>query len=133
MQRHELSQSEWETLKPLLPKGGRGRPTSSKQDRKFINAVLFWAKTGVPWRDLPRRYGSWKTVYNRFNNWSAAGHWERIFKTLRVEIDQDASMADGTIVRAHQHAAGGKGGPEISKLAVQSEAGQPRFMLSWTV
>src|SRR3954468_19294585 len=107
MQRHELSHHEWQRLQPLLPTG-IGRPTTANADRRFINAVLFWAKTGVPWRDLPRRYGPWKTVFNRYNNWSAKGHWKTIFKALCVDVDLDASMADGTIVRAHQHAAGGK-------------------------
>jgi transposase len=67
-------------------------------------------KTGCPWRDLPERYGTWKTIYNRFANWSRAGHFERIFKALRMKGDKRGSLLDATIARAHQDAAGGKGG-----------------------
>jgi len=67
-------------------------------------------KTGCPWRDLPERYGNWKTVYNRFANWSRAGHFASIFKALRVKVDTRGSLLDATIARAHQDAAGGKGG-----------------------
>jgi transposase len=106
--RHELSDQQWERIKEFLPTR-RGRP-SKKGNRSFINAVLFWAKTGIPWRDLPKRYGPWKTVFSRFDRWAKRGVWEKLFKELQVDIDPDGSMADASIVRAHQHAAGGKGG-----------------------
>lgn len=108
MQRHELSDSEWQKLTPLLVRG-RGRP-SPRNDRDFINAVIWIAKTGAPWRDLPERFGSWKTVYNRFNTWSKRGVWTKIFKALQIDVDEDGSMVDASVIRAHQHAAGGKGG-----------------------
>ena len=81
----------------------------------FIDAVLYRAKTGIPWRDLPERFGPWKSIYNRFNNWSKAGIWEILFAAVQVdpddlEIEDEVSIVDATIVRAHQHAAGGKGG-----------------------
>jgi transposase len=81
-------------------------------DREFINAVLHRAKTGCPWRDLPERFGPWKSVYNRFNNWSASGIWERLFAALDFELCDpvEDTIVDATIVRAHQAAAGGKGG-----------------------
>jgi transposase len=60
-------------------------------DRTFIDTVLYRAKTGVPWRDLPERFGSWKTVFNRFSNWSRRGHWATIFKALQIEVDEAGS------------------------------------------
>jgi transposase len=109
MHRHELTDQQWHRLEPLLPRHGR---RSTRGDRTFINAVLFLMKTGCPWRDLPERYGNWKTVYNRFANWSRAGHWESIFKALRIKVDRRGSLLDATIARAHQDAAGGKGGSD---------------------
>jgi len=107
MHRHELTDAQWRKLFPLLPHHGR---RSTRGDRVFLNAVLFVMKTGCPWRDLPERYGNWKTVYNRFANWSRAGHFENIFKALRLKVDKRGSLLDATIARAHQDAAGGKGG-----------------------
>lgn len=75
-----------------------------------MNAVVFALMTGTPWRDLPERYGNWKTVYNRFALGSKAGRFERIFRALQVQIDRTGSLVDATIARAHQDAAGGKGG-----------------------
>src|SRR4051812_11495119 len=66
----------------------------------------------MPWRDLPERFGPWKSVYNRFNNWAKKGHWEVIFKELQLEVDEVGSIVDGSAVRAHQDASGGKGGPK---------------------
>ena len=72
--------------------------------------MLYRAKTGVPWRDLPERFGPWKSVYNRFANWARKGHWETIFHERQYEVDEVGSIVDGSVVRAHQDASGGKGG-----------------------
>lgn len=93
----------------LLPKRRQG-PRSKLGDRLFIEAVLYRAKTGMPWRDLPERFGPWKSVYNRFANWADRGVWLRIFKELQLELDEVGSIIDGSVVRAHQDASGGKGG-----------------------
>ena len=122
--RHELSDEQWERIKGLLPER-RGRP-SKRGDRRFINGVLFWAKTGVPWRDLPKRYGPWQTVFNRFDRWAKRGIWAKIFKEVQVDIDPDGSMVDATIVRTHQHAAGAKGGPMAKPWADLGVASPPR-------
>ena len=74
-----------------------------------MDAVLYRAKTGLPWRDLPERFGPWKSVYNRFPNWARKGHWATIFKDLQLKIDEMGSIVDGSVVRAHQDASGGKG------------------------
>ncbi len=109
MARHALTDEQWARLEPLLPRRSQGRK-SMRGDRLFIDAVLFRAKTGIQWRDLPERFGPWKTVYNRFSNWAAKDHWARIFRELQLEVDETGSIVNGSVIRAHQDAAGGKGG-----------------------
>jgi putative transposase len=87
-------------------------------------------KTGAPWRDIPERYGPWKTIYNRFARWAARGIWEQVFKRLRIEVDDVGSLLDGSVVRAHQDAAGGKGGPNAMLWAALEEAFRPSSMPS---
>ena len=87
MRRHALTDEQWVRLKPLVPKPKRG-PSSTRGDRLFIDAVLYRAKTGVPWRDLPERFGPWKSVYNRFSNWARKGHWQTIFRELQYELEE---------------------------------------------
>jgi transposase len=136
MHRHELTDKEWRVIEPLLPPR-RGR-RSIKGDRRFISAVYWLTRTGCPWRDLPRRYGNWKSVYNRFNNWSKRGIWERLFKAVQLDPDpavprdEDASILDGSNVRAHLDAAGGKGGPNTMLWDVLVEVLGPRSMRSST-
>lgn len=125
MHRHALSDEQWERLRPVLPKQRHG-PESKIGERQFIEAVLYRAKTGVPWRDLPERFGPWKSVYNRFNNGSKHGHFTRIFKALRVKVDKTGSIVDGSSVRAHQDAAGGKGGSSSIVWVVVEEASRRR-------
>jgi transposase len=79
-------------------------------DRNFIEAVLWWRRTGVPWRDLPEDFGPWKTVFKCFDRWSKRGKWTRLFDALRTDPDDEWHSLDSTINRAHPHAAGGKGG-----------------------
>jgi transposase len=129
MHRHALSDEQWKRLRKLLPRARRG-PKSSLGDRQFIDAVLYRAKTGVPWRDLPERFGPWKTVYNRFSNWAKRGVWARVFKALQLKVDQTGSIVDATIVRAHQDASGGKGGSNEMLWAILEEAFHPRSTLS---
>jgi len=124
MRRHALTDEQWERLQPLLP-SPKGR-RSTRGDRDFIDAVLYRAKTGVPWRDLPERFGPWKSVFNRFNNWSRRGVWKRLFKELRIRVDKTGSIVDGSSVRAHQDAAGGKGGSSPTVWVVVEEVSRPR-------
>ena len=109
MRRHALSDEQWQQLQQVLPRQKAG-PASIRGDRLFIEAVLYRVRTGVPWRDLPERYGPWKSVYNRFSNWARKGHWETLFRELQLEVDDIGSIVDGSVVRAHQDASGGKGG-----------------------
>jgi transposase len=122
MHRHELTEEQWRRIEPLLPQHGR---RSMLGDRNFLNAVFFLMKTGCPWRDLPERYGNWKTVYNRFANWSKAGHFERIFKALRMKVDRRGCLLDASNARAHQVAADGKGGSDAMLWDILVEALQP--------
>jgi len=117
MHRHEITSEEWVRLEPLLPpeRNRRGRP-AKMPNLQFMNAVIYIAKTGAPWRDLPERLGPWKTVHNKFSRWNKQGVFERILGVLSKEADNESSMVDSTCVRAHQHAAGGKGGPKFSVL-----------------
>ena len=129
MHRHELTDAQWQKIEPLIHRYGR---KSSRGDRSFLNAVVYVLKTGTPWRDLPERYGHWKTVYNRFANWSKAGHFERIFKALQMQRDETGSLVDATITRAHQDAAGGKGGSNSTTWVVHVVDFPPRSTRSST-
>ncbi|MBH0344716.1 IS5 family transposase [Paenibacillus larvae] len=109
--RYEIRDDQWEKIKDLLPperkpQGGR----IAKDNRMMLNAMLWVARSGAPWRDLPEHYGSWKTVYTRFRRWQMAGIWDEILKQVSVSPDLENIMIDATIVRVHQHGAGAKGG-----------------------
>jgi transposase len=111
MRRHEIKDEDWERIQDMLP-GQPGDPgVTAKDNRLFINAVLWIAKTGAPWRDLPERFGPWGSVWKRFDRWAKKGVWQRIFEQLR-DPDLEWLIIDSTVVRAHQHAAGAekKGG-----------------------
>lgn len=131
MRRHALTEEQWQRLQKVLPVQKAG-PAAMLGDRLFIEAVLFRAKTGMPWRDLPERFGPWKSVYNRFNNWAKKGHWATIFKELQLEVDEVGSIVDGSVVRAHQDASGGKGGSDAMLWAVLEEVFQPNSTPSST-
>ena len=107
MARRELTNAQWKKLEALLDKPRTG-PVTHRGDRNFIEAVFHRVRTGVPWRDLPREYGPWKSIYNRFNNWSHRGVWQEVFDELNLEADRQYMMVDGSIVRAHQDSSGGK-------------------------
>ncbi|MFE6639562.1 IS5 family transposase [Streptomyces tendae] len=115
MGRGDLSDAEWERLQPFLPVGN-GRCGRWRDHRQVIDGILHRVRTGVQWRDLPERFGPWKTVYERHRLWSADGTWERLLQQVQAaadaagEIDWDISV-DSTIVRAHQHAAGARTNP----------------------
>jgi len=130
MHRHELTDAQWLQIEPLLPT--RRGPVAKRGDRNFVNAVMWRVKTGAPWRDVPERFGSWKTIYNRFARWAARGIWELIFKRLQIEVDDTGSLIDSTTIRAHQDAAGGKGGSDATLWAILEEALVPKSTRSRT-
>ncbi len=121
VKRYELSDGQWERVKDLLP-GKVGDPGRSGRDnRQFVNGVLWVLRSGAHWHDLPERYGKWKTVHTRFSRWAKAGAWERVFEALIKDRDNKYLMLDTTLVRAHQQAATGKGGPKIRRWGVPGE------------
>jgi len=107
--RVHLNDQQWRRVEAFI-EIDRGVGRRSNNDRNFVEAVLWWRRTGVPWRDLPDAFGSWKTVYNRFDRWAKSGKWRRLFEALRLDGDDEWSSIDSTINRVHQHAAGAKGG-----------------------
>lgn len=131
MHRHALTDAQWRRIQEILPRQRTG-PAALRGDRIFVDAVLFRAKTGMPWRDLPERFGPWKSVYNRFANWARKGHWATIFRELQIEVDESGSIADGSVVRAHQDASGGKGGSTVMLSVVVVEDSRPKSTRSST-
>lgn len=101
-----LSDAQWARISELLP----GKPTDkggrAADNRLFVEAVLYTARVGNPWRDLPATFGNWHSVYVRFARWEANGVWSRIAEALRGEADLEELFIDSTVVRAHQHSAG---------------------------
>ena len=113
VKRYELSDAQWGRIERMLP-GKAGDPGRHGEDnRRFVNAVLWVLRSGARWHDLPPRYGKYKSVHKRFSRWAKAGVWERVFRALISEPDNEYVMLDTTLVRAHQQAATGKGGVKI--------------------
>ena len=100
--RHAITDADWNRVKDLLPSRG---PIAD--NRLFLDAVLWVAKTGAAWRDLPDRFGNWNTLWRRFDRWSRAGVWVRVFEALQ-DPDVEWLILDSTVVRAHPAAAGAK-------------------------
>ncbi len=111
--RHALRDDQWERIRDALPGKESDPGRTGANNRQFIEAVMWIAKTGAPWRDLPPEYGKWSNVHKRFMRWARSGVWQMIFNTLAVDADTEWLMIDSTIVRAHQHAAGAKGGSKV--------------------
>ena len=113
VKRYELSNEQWRRIEGFLP-GKKGDPGRTGDDnRLFVNAVLWVLRSGARWSDLPERYGKWKSVHKRFTRWAKTGVWERVFAVLTKDRRNEYLMLDTSLVRAHQQAATGKGGPKI--------------------
>ena len=89
-----------------MPGKASDRGVTAKDNRLFVEAVLWIARTGSPWRDLPPQLGDWHNVYTRFSRWGKSGVWQRVIAAVSTDADLQALLLDSTIVRAHQHAAG---------------------------
>lgn len=113
-----MDERQWGRLRPLLPpqRPHVGRP--ALDHRTMLNGILWVLRTGSPWRDVPERYGHWTSVYSRFKRWTRAGVWERVLQQLQAEAQADGEFdwtlhhMDGSVIRAHQHAAGARGTPQ---------------------
>ena len=124
MRRYALRDDQWDRIKDGLP-GREGHVGGTAADnRLFVEAVLFRFCAGIPWRDPPERFGDWKIVYQRFNRWAKSGVFERVFKLLASDHDNEYMMIDATIVRAHQHSAG-EVDPDFGTGRLVGEAAAP--------
>ena len=106
MGRYALRDEQWEKIRELLPGQEGGVGVTAKDNRLFVEAVLYRYRAGIPWRDLPERFGRFDTVHKGHSRWSNSGVWLRVFKALSEDSDNEYAMIDSTIVRAHQHSAG---------------------------
>lgn len=124
IRRHELSDVEWDLLRPLLPTSSTGRPRLD--DRTILNGIVWKFRTGVAWRDVPEQYGSWATLHTRFRRWAKDGTFERMLQAAQAKADAASDIdwltsVDSTVVRAHQHAAGArKGGSATGRSAARA-------------
>lgn len=115
MRRYALRDDQWEKIEPLLP-GRKGHiGVTAKDNRLFVEAVLYRYRAGIPWRDLPDRFGDFRVIHTRFSRWCRSGVWENIFQLLAEDADDEYAMIDSTIVRAHQHSAGAEKKGEKTK------------------
>lgn len=122
MDRNVLSDVQWQRIAPLLP-GKPGDPGRSAADnRLFLEAVFWIARTGAPWRDLHETFGCWNSVFRRFRRWAQKGVFESLFKSLSDDPDFEYAIIDGTIVRVHQKGTGARGGLKIRPSADRAAA-----------
>ncbi len=123
--RYGLRDDQWERLEQLdLPGHSSHVGVTARDNRLFVEAVLYRLRTGIPWRDLPGRFGNWHRVYVRFDRWSKQGVWQRVFEQLAKEPDNAYALIDSTIVRAHRSAAG-------ARKKGQNRPATPRGASAW--
>ncbi len=121
MNRYELSAPQWRKIEGFLP-GRQGTVgVTARDNRTFVNSVLWVLRSGAHWKHLPVEYGNWKSAHKRFTRWAKAGIWERIFRSLLADPDNRYVMIDSTVVRAHQQAVCGKGGAKTRLWGVREE------------
>jgi transposase len=113
MRRYALRDDQWDRIQSLLPGREESVGVTAKDNRLFVEAVLYRYRAGIPWRDLPERFGDFRVIHTRHTRWSKTGVWKRVFEVLAQDADNEYSMIDSTIVRAHQHSAGAQ--KKISK------------------
>jgi len=121
--RYALRDDQWERLEALALPGQTGHVgVTAKDNRLFVEAVLYRFRAGIPWRDLPPRFGNWHRVYVRFNRWSKSGIFQRIFEHLAKQPNNEYAMIDATIVRAHRSAGGARKKGALLKSRSSSSA-----------
>ena len=121
-----LGDEEWQKLEPLLPRGRRG--AHRVDDRRVISGIIHMLRSGARWRDCPTGYGPYTTIYNRFNRWSRQGIWLAMFKAVTGSTGVTGTVAvDGTHIKAHRCAAGGKGGSTSRPSAARAADARRRF------
>src|SRR4051795_9425966 len=136
MDRLVLREEQGEQISGLSIGRPDQRGSTGRDNRMFVEGVLWIVRTGSPWRDLPETFGEWNSVFRRFSRWSAKGVWQRIFTAMSDDPDFEYLIVDSTIVRAHQHASGAKGGLKIRHRPLarrpdhQNPSGGARFGMS---
>ena len=113
--RYALRDDQWNRIKDLLPGRQETVGVTAKDNRLFIDAVLYRYRAGIPWRDLPERFGDFRVIHTRHSRWAKTGVWKRIFEDLAKDSDNEYAMIDSTIIRAHQHSAGAQKKTEKTK------------------
>jgi transposase len=108
--RYGLRDDQWEKIKHLAPGREETVGVTAKDNRLFVEGVLYRYRAGIPWRDLPERFGDFRVIHTRHMRWSRGGVWRHVFEHLAEDADNEYAMIDATLVRAHQHSAGAKGG-----------------------
>lgn len=122
MNRLLLRDDQWDRIQDLLPGKASDRGVTAKDNRLFVEAVLWIARTGAPWRDLPAEFGPWNSVYRRFSRAAKRGVWQRVFEVLADDADFEQVLLDATVVRAHQHAAGAQKKRATKRLGARAGA-----------
>ncbi len=121
--RYGLRDDQWARIEEFLP-GRVGHVGGTARDnRLFVDAVLYRYRAGIPWRDLPERFGDWKNVHRRFSRWAVSGVWPRVFEAMSSDADNEYAMIDATIVRAHQHSAGAAQKGALTRPSGAAKAG----------
>jgi len=125
LRRHEITDEQWDAIRDFLPGKEGDSGATAKDNRLFVNAVMWIAKTGAPWRDLPERFGEWNSVFQRFNRWCKTcktGVLQMVLKKLH-DPDLGDLLLDSTVIRAHQHAAGAEGSSAEAEALGRSRGG----------
>ena len=117
-----LRDSQWERIAPHIIGDERSRGSSGRNNRLFVEAVLWIARTGSPWRDLPASFGHWNSVFTRFRDWVKGDVWKRLFDALSDDPDMEYAMVDATIVKVHRHGQGAKGERKAKRSAARKAA-----------
>lgn len=134
--RYMITDELWTDMAPLVRQAKRCRrgPKPKTSDRTFFEALLYLARTGIPWRDMPSEFGEWSANYNRFRRWEGSGSLQALFELMTAEPKFEGLrrvMIDSTVIRAHQHASGARrrkkrsgrsDRPRYKRLAVAAEA-----------
>lgn len=122
VKRYGLRDDQWERIEDLLPGRAETVGVTARNNRLFVEAVLYRYRAGIPWRDLPERFGDFRVIHTRHIRWSRSGVWQRIFEHLAADSDNEYAMIDATIICAHQASAGAKGGAARAKRSGAAKA-----------
>jgi transposase len=131
MRRYALRDDQWDRIKDLLPGREGYAGVTATDNRLFVEAVLYRYRAGIPWRDLPERFGDPIKIHTRFSRWAKSGVWERIFQHLAADADNEYAMIDSTIVRAHQHSAGAQKKSQRTRGSVARAVGRAPRSTPW--